>query len=270
MNTESSRATDPTRRFSNRVEDYIRYRPGYPPEVLDYLTCEFGLAPQHVIADVGSGTGILTELLLRHGNAVLAVEPNAEMRAAAERLLHSFAGFRSVAGTAELTTLPAASVDWITAGQAFHWFDVDRTRLEFARILRRGTSGSAGVGWVALLWNNRREHTPFLQEYERLLREFSTDYATIKHQNVESDGRLARFFGAGAHTLRTFSNRQLFDFDGLKGRTLSASYMPAEGQPHHAPMLAALAQLFAHHAVNGQVVLEYDTQVYVGRVGDSA
>ena len=252
-------APDSTRRFSNRVENYVRYRPSYPPAAIACLEGEFGLSSAQIVADVGSGTGILSELLLRHGNTVYGVEPNAEMRSAAERLLRHYPGFRSVAGTAEQTTLPAASVDWIVAGQAFHWFEVEDARREFARILRP-------AGRVALLWNVRREDTAFLQEYEQFLREYGTDYSAVKHQSVETDGRLDRFFGPGEFVLRSFDNQQSFDFDGLRGRTLSASYMPAEGHPRYGAMLAELARLFERHAADGCVEFDYDTRMYVGRI----
>lgn len=150
-------------RFSNRVQDYIRYRPGYPQAVMDCLRDEFGLRPQQVVADIGSGTGISTGLLLDNGHRVIAVEPNADMRAAAETRYGSNGAFQSVAAPAEATTLPDASVDWIVAAQAFHWFDVEKCRVEFRRILKRG-------GFVALLWNDRRDDTPFLRGYDALLK----------------------------------------------------------------------------------------------------
>jgi len=252
-------ANDATTRFSERVDDYVRYRPSYPGAVVECLRDEFGLRAEHAVADVGSGTGILSELLLKNGNAVIGVEPNGPMRAAAERLLAGYPRFRSVAGTAEATTLDDACVDWVTAGQAFHWFDVERARVEFRRILRPG-------GRVMLLWNNRLEHTPFLAEYEGLLQKLGTDYLRIKHQGVESDGSIERFYGSGGFVRREFENRQVLDLDGLRGRTMSASYVPKAGQAGHAEMIAALEGLFARYAEGGRVVLEYQTRMYVGRV----
>lgn len=245
-------------RFSNRVEAYVRYRPGYPPELLDCLTREFGLQPAHRIADLGSGTGISAELFLRHGNAVCGVEPNADMRAAAEKLLVKYANFQSVSGAAEATTLPPQSVDWVVAGQAFHWFDAARAREEARRILRPG-------GQVALFWNVRLEHTPFLQAYEQLLCEFSIDYQQVRHQEAEPEGRIGQFFGATPFVRRGFANRQIFDLDGLKGRTLSASYTPPPEHPRHAAMAAELVRLFERFQENGAVAFEYETRLYVGR-----
>ena len=164
-------ATDPTRRFSSRVDNYIKYRPGYPSAVIDTLASECGLTEQLIVADVGSGTGILSELFLKHGNPVFGVEPNREMREAGERRLKQYPNFTSVNGTAEATTLPDRSMDFITAGQAFHWFDRIQTRKEFTRILKGG-------GWVALIWNDRHIDTsPFLCAYEDLLRQYGIDYA---------------------------------------------------------------------------------------------
>jgi ubiquinone/menaquinone biosynthesis C-methylase UbiE len=149
---------DVTQRFSSRVDNYIRYRPGYPDAILDTLRDAYGLTPASIVADVGSGTGILTEMFLRHGNVVYGIEPNREMREAAERLLAGYDRFHSVAATAEDTTLGDDSVDLVTAGQAFHWFDPSKARAEFARVLKPG-------GWVALIWNERVVTTPFLADY---------------------------------------------------------------------------------------------------------
>jgi SAM-dependent methyltransferase len=254
---------DATRRFSNRAEYYVRYRPSYPPAVLTCLRDEFALLPGQAVADVGSGTGIFSAVLLAAGSVVYGVEPTAQMRAIAERLLSDRPGFHSIAGAAEATTLPEASVDWVMAAQAFHWFDVDEARREFRRILRpRDPPPRANA---VLLWNTRREDSPFLQEYEALLRRYGTDYAAVKHQWVEADGRLARFFPEG-YALRGYSNRQVFDLDGLCGRTLSESYAPAEDDPRWPPLRAALRTVFNRYADQGTVVFDYDTHLYVGTV----
>ena len=246
-------------RFDDRVENYAAHRPGYPAGVLDFLRDELGLAPASAVADLGSGTGILSEMFLREGSAVFAVEPNGAMRAAAESRLKSYPRFRSVAGTAEATTLDARSVDFVTAAQAFHWFDVEGARREARRILKP-------EGWAVLVWNNRRtDSTPFLRDYELLLRRFGTDYARVAASYAEP-GSLRSFFG-GEHGARRFDNFQLFDFEGFKGRLLSASYVPLAGHPDFEPMLAELRRVFDAHALGGRVRVEYDTVVYHGRPG---
>ncbi|MGA8767966.1 MAG: class I SAM-dependent methyltransferase [Candidatus Acidiferrales bacterium] len=252
-------ATDSKERFSNRVEDYVRYRPGYPRAVLDLLREECGLAPESVVADIGSGTGILTQMLLENGNVVYGVEPNAEMRAAGECLLQRYARFRSVAGSAEATTLPDASVDFVFVGQAFHWFEPKAARAEFERVLRPR-------GWIAVIWNERKKDaTPFLREYETFLRTFGTDYEKVS-EKYPQDRSMRKFFGAGAGGKKSFANEQVFDFDGLRGRLLSSSYSPPKGHPQHEPMLEALEKLFAEHAQDGRVRLEYLTHVYYGQL----
>jgi SAM-dependent methyltransferase len=246
----------PAQRFSSRVENYVRFRPGYPVELIDLLRRECGLTADSVVADVGSGTGKLTELLLQSGCAVLAVEPNREMREAGERLLSAFPRFTSVAAPAEETTLSERSVDLVTAGQAFHWFDRPRARAEFARILKPG-------GQVMLIWNDRRtESTPFLIAYEKLLRDFATDYAQVNHRNIDL-AALREFFG-GEPQLKIFPYSQRFDFAGLKGRLLSSSYAPEQGQPRHEPMIERLRQVFDAHQQDGEVSFDYDTLVYFG------
>lgn len=246
----------PTQRFSNRVDNYIRYRPSYPPEVIKLLQTECGMTQNSIVADIGSGTGKLTELLLPHAKQVFAVEPNPEMRGAGERLLQAQPNFTSVAGTAEATALPGGSVDLIVAGQAFHWFDRERTRTEFRRILKPG-------GNVALIWNDRQlEATPFLSAFETLLLGLGTDYEKVNHRNV--DRKIISEFFEREPFVKSFPYSQTFDYEGLKGRLLSSSYAPAEGEPGCAAMLAKLRAIFAAHQQNGQVAFLYDTVVFHG------
>jgi SAM-dependent methyltransferase len=250
--------SDPITRFSSRVDNYVKYRPGYPREVIKLLTAEGALTPAAAVADVGSGTGILSELLLRNGNRVFGVEPNREMREAAERLLKDYPDFNSIEGTAERTTLADLSVDLITAGQAFHWFDQPKAQPEFIRILKQG-------GWVALIWNERRlDSSGFLRALEKLLLQFGTLYEQVRHENVYGD--IATFFGAGRFRLATFENLQQMDLDGLKGRIFSASYTPEPGHPNFEPMLEKLLAIFRTHEKGGTVTIEYDTRVYYGQL----
>lgn len=248
----------PTQRFSNRVENYVRYRPGYPAEVLELLRNFCGLSLDAVVADIGSGTGKLTELLLQSGARVFGVEPNPEMRRAGERFLGANLRFTSVAATAEETSLPDNCADLIVVGQAFHWFDRERSRAEFGRILKPG-------GWVVLIWNDRRtEGKPFLAAYEALLREFATDYEQVNHRNIDLVA-LRQFFGTELK-MGKFPYAQHFDFEGLKGRLLSSSYAPEAGQPKHEAMLARLRDIFGAHQQGGRVAFDYDTLVYYGQL----
>jgi ubiquinone/menaquinone biosynthesis C-methylase UbiE len=256
--TMSISSSAPESRFSDRVENYIRYRPTYPPAIMEMLRRESGLGSQSVIADIGSGTGISAELFLRDNCTVFAVEPNKEMRGAAERLLGHHPTFHSVSGTAEATTLDDHSVDFVTAAQAFHWFKPAPTRAEFTRILKPG-------GRVVLIWNERKlDATSFLRAYETLLLNHATDYAKVRHENINAQA-LAAFFAEGQYVTHTFPNEQHFDYEGLKGRLLSSSYAPAEGQPGHEPMITELRSIFDRHQIKGQVCFEYDTRVHVGR-----
>ncbi len=248
---------DSTQRFSSRVHNYVQYRPSYPAAIVPLLVRECGLTPQCVIADIGSGTGLLAVLWLQHGNPVFGVEPNVPMREAGARLLAGYPAFTSIAGTAEATTLPSASVDFVMAGQAFHWFDPPAARQEFLRILRP-------QGWSVLVWNERRtDSTPFLVGYEQLLHEYAPGYTTQAQERAGTHN-IETLFGAGGFCVATFANRQWFDWAGIQGRLLSSSYAPEAGTPAHAPMIAALQRLFDTYAQAGQVAFEYDTEVYYG------
>jgi SAM-dependent methyltransferase len=251
-------ASNATSRFSDRVENYVRYRPGYPLAVLQELKAECGLAPNHVVADVASGTGIWTRMLLENGNPVFGIEPNAEMRKAGERLLAAFPKFTSVAGTAEATSLADGSVDFVTAAQAAHWFDRARARSEFLRILKAG-------GWLVLLWNERlTDSTAFLRDYEKLLLTYGTDYQDIRHEHTTAE--VNEFFDPVPFQRRAFAMRQEFDYAGVEGRLLSSSYAPGPDHPQHGPMLRELRRIFDACSVEGRVAFEYKTRLYFGRL----
>jgi SAM-dependent methyltransferase len=249
---------DSTTRFSDSVSDYVRCRPTYPKGLRDAIEHEVGVSDASIVADIGSGTGISTAMLLGIGCTVFAIEPNAEMRGAAEARLGSDSRFHSVAARAEATTLADHSVDVITAGQAFHWFSVPETLMEFRRILRPG-------GRVALFWNGRRcTGTPFLTAYEQLLARFGTDYAAVQHRKV-GPTMLQAFFG-GSYESRVFFNAQALDFDGLRGRLFSSSYTPGPTHPDRERMVAALREIFDEHNEGGYVRMEYDTELLFGAI----
>jgi SAM-dependent methyltransferase len=251
-------ATNPTERFSSRVENYVRYRPGYPPEVLEPLKNECGLTSDSVIADIAFGTGIFTRLLLDNGNRVFGVEPNLEMRRAGEHYLRSYSLFTSIAGTAEATTLADHGVDFVTAAQAAHWFDRDKARREFIRILKPG-------GWTVLLWNERRtDSTAFLREYERLLLAYGTDYHEVRHERTTAE--IAGFFASSPFRSFVLEMSQEVDYAGLEGRLLSSSYTPMPDHADYEPMLRELRRIFDAHQVDGRVSLDYNTLVYCAQL----
>ena len=246
-----------TERFSTRVENYVRYRPSYPPAVLSHLHDAGFLTDSSVVADICSGTGKLTQLFLDAGRATFAVEPNAPMRAAAENLFRGQRLFTSIAGTAEATGLPDRSVSLIAAGQAFHWFDAVKSRAEFARILQP-------AGGVALIWNQRNLADPLGNAYDELLRQHCPGYHNAGHHDV-TDAEIAAFFAPGTCNYAETPNPQAFDFPAFAGRLQSSSYSPTEPAAL-ASLLADLRKLFDRHARGGQVQLEQVTQMYLGRL----
>jgi SAM-dependent methyltransferase len=248
---------DAKQRFSNRAEDYARYRPDYPRELLPLLETWCSLRPHHTLADIGSGTGLLSKLFLDYGNHVLGVEPNAEMRAVGEHFLREYKKFKSIEGSAEATTLPSDSVDFVVTGQAFHWFEPIATREEFHRILRSG-------GRVIVIWNERLLHdSAFLRDYEALLRHFGTDYEKV-HESYPDASDMLEFFKPNEFTSHALPHHQQFDFDGLSGRLRSSSYSPPHGHAKHEPMMAELRKIFDAHEKHGFVRMEYRTHVFTG------
>jgi SAM-dependent methyltransferase len=237
----------PITRFSNRAQNYAKYRPSYPAAMLDFLADDLRFKRGSVVADIGSGTGILSRLLLEGGMKVYGIEPNPQMRPFAEAALGSYADFKSIDATAEATTLEAGSVDAVAAAQAFHWFDHRKAITEFRRIGRPGA-------WVALIWNVRKAGAPFMAEYERIVQKFGPEVEFP----LET---LPEIFGPSLKQ-RAFENSQQLNWEALRGRVLSASYMPAEGDADFEPMIEALREAFEVHQQSGTVRMEYQTLVY--------
>jgi SAM-dependent methyltransferase len=249
---------DSTKRFSDRVDDYVKYRPSYPEKILAALQSAGIFTPQQtVIADIGSGTGLFAKLFLRHGNPVFGIEPNPDMRKAGDDFLAAFSAFQSRQGTAEHTTLSDNSVDLITAAQAFHWFNPPLAKKEFHRILRPG-------GHILLVWNERKvEASPFLVEYERLLKQLSPDYAKVDHRKV-TEAQMRDFLGQDMQLFQ-YDNAQHLDLPALRGRVLSSSYAPKEG-PAHDALMRGIEHAFHQFQSDGKVAFLYDTKVYVGKI----
>jgi len=240
---------DPKLRFSSRVENYVKYRPGYPLAIIDFLKEKKILLNNSIVADIGSGTGILSELLLRSGYKVYGIEPNTDMRKTAEQLLCNYENFISVNGTAENTTLSGESVNVITAGQAFHWFDVEKAKIEFKRILKP-------LGYVVLIWNNRKKlKQGFPEDYELFALKYGKDYKEIKKREKYTEN----FF---EYSKKIFQHHQFVNYEGFIGRILSASYIPLQDEPIFEEMVAEIKVLFNKYQENGLIKLEYDTEVY--------
>lgn len=264
MASPASDSADSKERFSSRVDAYREFRPRYPVEVVALLEQHCGLTSSSVIADVGAGTGVLAELFLQHGNSVFAIEPNRAMRSACEELRSQYPKLTCLDGSAETTTLPNHCADFVTVGQALHWFHLERARTEFVRILQAG-------GWCSVIYNERRMGgDAFHDGYERILREFGTDYEAVRSKYPQQQ-KLEEFFASKNGTSApmqqaSFPNAQKFNFEGLLGRILSSSYMPQPGHPRYAAMLHAIDELFSQCQENAQVRLEYDCVVTYGRL----
>lgn len=270
MSDPASLDTPPVDRFSDRAKEYAASRPDYPAALGEAIGRYGGLMAgldirastrdARTVADIGSGTGISSRLLLDLGCRVIGVEPNAAMRAVSERELADEPRFTAVAGTAEATTLPDASVDMVVAGQAFHWFDPVPTRDEFRRILKPG-------GAVALFWNIRATSgTPLLDDYEALLREFGGDYHATDTRHEQAWKNVSVILGPD-HRFETFPHAQHLDRAGLRARVESSSYMPLAGSARYPAMVGAIDAIFDRHQVDGVVTIPYTTRVYLGRVG---
>jgi SAM-dependent methyltransferase len=245
--------TDSKERFSDRADAYAQYRPGYPSACIDFLVQQFGLESGSIVADIGSGTGILSALLLERGCRVFGVEPNAEMRHIAERRLMG-TDFTSVNGSGEHTTFDSRSVDLVTVAQAFHWLDIAGAKQEFHRILRNGRN-------IAILWNVRPADSPFAREHEALKLRFGKDYAAIRRSHTPD---LTNFFRPLSYRVARFPHAVWHDRAGLQGLLASSSFMPKPGEPQHGDMVAAVEDLFTRHQENGLVRIDYETHVHYG------
>ncbi len=251
---------NPTTRFSNTVKNYIRFRPGYPPEFLIFMKNELALDPNSIIADIGSGTGKLSRLFLENGNSLYGIEPNTEMRSAAEDLFDNYLNFHSLEGTAEAISLESHSIDFITAAQAFHWFDVDKTKKEFKRILKPN-------GYVLLIWNKRLDNkSAFMKDYNAFLENYSTDLQSINLRRVANETGMNQFFGEGKFQMKRFEHFQQFDFSGVKGRYLSCSYAYQKEHPDYEKAMKQLNIIFDQHEQNGKLKMWYEMVVYFGRL----
>ena len=250
----------PINRFSKRVENYLISRPAYPEDLYAYIQKHTKIETTSKIVDVGSGTGLLSQLFLNQGHKIWAIEPNLEMRLAGEKYYKTNARFISYEGSAENIPLPGEFANLIIAGQAFHWFDSSAFLTESKRVLIPG-------GHVALVWNEWfSELSPFLKEYEALLQEFGTDYKQVSRQNEKVLENIHLFFASHDIDERKFINDQSFSFIGLKSRLLSSSYVPLETNPKFQAMINKLKTIFEAHKDNGIIKFDYITRLYLGSI----
>ncbi len=245
-----------TTRFSDRVTDYIRYRPQYPLEMIEQLEQIVGLTPVFTIADIGSGTGLSAQRFVEAGNLVYGVEPNFEMREASRTFFQGNRNFKAIDGTAEQTTLVTKSIDLIFCGQAYHWFDFEQTKLEFDRILKPN-------GAIVLAWNERCTTDPLQQEYEQMMRDLIPEYHKVTQKNIDT-ANITAFLAPRAVEIVSLTNQQIFNLEELKGRLLSSSYAPKEGDERYVEVMQALEQIFEKYQEDGTVVFRYDTKLYIG------
>ncbi|WP_114788878.1 class I SAM-dependent methyltransferase [Niabella yanshanensis] len=245
--------SDPKQRFSNRVADYIKYRPKYPKEVIDILKQDINLRPGDMVADIGAGTGFLTELFLDNGNLTYAVEPNEAMRNACTDIYGTDARLKIVDGSAEMTQLGDRTIDLIVAGTAFHWFDAVKTKQEFTRILKPG-------GHILLIWNVRKDDSPFTAGYEAIFHRRIPGYEASQHRKFDMD-LIRNFLHPHQMKKQVLANSQSFDWEGFKGRALSSSFMPQQSLLHD-EVLSELYDLFLRFEENGKVLFQYDTVMY--------
>ncbi|UYP44080.1 hypothetical protein NEF87_000365 [Candidatus Lokiarchaeum ossiferum] len=243
---------DPKTRFTSRSKYFSKFRPSYPNEIINLLKKKRILQETTTIADIGSGTGILSELFLKENNLVYGIEPNSEMRQESAKLLQIYPNFQPLNGSAEATSLRSDSIDLITVGQAFHWFDMKQAIFEFKRILKsRGT--------VLLVWNLRKTvGSSFNEIYEDIMLKYGSDYAYLKKPLL-----FENFFPNNHNEYYHFETQQLLDFQGFIGRTLSSSYIPLEKDPQYAPMYEELKNIFYNNQIQGKVVFEYNTEMII-------
>jgi ubiquinone/menaquinone biosynthesis C-methylase UbiE len=242
-----------TTRFSDRVEEYIKYRPTYPSKLLAILKKELKLNFDNTIADIGSGTGISSIPFLDNNNIVYGVEPNKEMREAAEQILKKYPKFISINGAAEETTLPDKSIDIIFCGQAFHWFDKTKSKKEFDRILKDN-------GHIVFVWNSRSTKSDFQNEYEDALFENIDEYKFVNHRTI-SDDEIREFFAPKTLDIFRLYNKQNFNLEGLQGRLKSSSYCPKSG-PGYDRLMVQIESIYKKYEVNDNIEFEYETQIY--------
>lgn len=250
---------DNTTKFSDKVEVYRQYRPSYPDAFVHYLFDEVGISQDACVADIGAGTGILTEILSEHVKTVYAIEPDRNMRIACMDTCGRSCAFVALEGRAESTGLPDQCLDFITVAQAFHWFEPHRTQLEFSRVLKPD-------GMVILVWNSRVPDAPLTIAWDAVCRKHCPNFTGFSNDSVMSESQVHDFFRDGICETRQYPNNRLLDLASFLGTALSASYAPVFGQPAYDSFVTALTQLFWEHATGEKILVPMYTHSYVGRI----
>ena len=272
--------SDNRERFSGKAGLYSAGRPSYAEGFLQELRSLYGFGGDTVVADIGSGTGKLTKQLLQLGCRVFGVEPNEDMRRAAEADLAGYPGFGSIKGDASHTTLPDRSVDAVTVAQAFHWFPVDEFRQECLRICRPG-------GRIFLIWNQRDMSSPLVQDLHRLYTRYGKDFTGFNQGLTEDDERIRRFFRADepsgdrnpcydrkeypnplTYDREEYPNPLTYDREGFRIRCLSSSHSPKSGEGNYEAYMREVDRIFDEYAEDGRLHMPNRTTVYSGEIGD--
>ena len=260
-NREFLDSLDTKNRFSEKVENYVKYRPHYPKKLIEFMEMHDILKKDYVIADVGAGTGKFTELLLQSGYTVNAIEPNRPMLKACKEIYGKYSNLKCIEGSSDVTTLADNSVDLITTAQAFHWFEIEDTKTEWERILKPNK-------YVALIWNSRlkgEKTTPFQRQYEEFVKKYGKEYTRMQ-ENFRVQEKIDILFKKNGYLEFHTPYSQTFNFGSLMGRALSSSYMPQPRDKLYPKMVEALKALFENHQVENQVSIEYDTELIYGKL----
>lgn len=248
-------------KFTDKAEGYAKYRPSYPLEYIEYLISGAGSKEDCMIADIGSGTGILSRQLLESERLfhVIGVEPNDDMRTIAEQILKPYSRFISVKATAEHTTINENSIDLVTVAQAFHWFDIEQFRLECQRILKQNAK-------VALVWNSRDGSSEINKESFDICQKYCPNFKGFSGGMEETSIAFQQFFKNGKYEYKYFRNDLPFTLIGFLGRYLSASFSPKKNDKEYNPFITALSNVFAKYSTNGEIVIPNITKSYLGEV----
>lgn len=249
----------PTDKFSGKADVYSKSRPSYPNEYIDYLFSANSLNETSKVADIGSGTGILSRQLLKRGLNVITVEPNDDMRRKAEQDLNEFEHFISIKASAEETTLPDKNLDLVIAAQAFHWFDQEKFKCECKRILKKDAK-------VALVWNSRDSSNPLIIENAEIFKKYCPSFYGFSGGIGEDEEIFTRFYREGKYEYKRFPNDITLDFNGFLGRNLSASYSLKPEDKDYQLFMEAITDLFEKYNNGGKIVMPNYTRSYLGHV----